>query len=98
MPTKVQRDERLTMPPAPTPPQEQPVEASAEAERYAVLHALVDRYHYLDIVERDDLGDAAARERLLALGAIAPVEHAITRLAILGESQAAETLRRKLRT
>lgn len=87
-------NESLTLPTMPTPLLEMPVDATPDlGARYAVLHAGVDAYQRLTVVDGAAFGDTAALERLLRLGAIAPLDTAIVRLEFLGDAEGAALLR-----
>lgn len=91
MPVKV--TESLKLPDMPTPAHENPIDASPNEARYVIMHTLVDTHEYLSVVRADDLGDVATRQRLLNLGAIAPLNDAITYFAMSGEIATANRLR-----
>lgn len=86
-------DGPLTLPAQPTPANEEPVLALPTADRYVVMHTMVDTHAYGAVVKADELGDANARSRLLGLGAIAPIGEAIVRLAQAGQIELANALR-----
>jgi hypothetical protein len=93
---KVTLNDDLTFQSPPALVAEEPIDAHAHASDYVIMHSLVNAHSFLDIVPAATLGDRVAIERLLSLGAIAPKEHAITRLELLGYSAAAAELASKL--